>query len=93
MKPVMGSSPMVISSRPSSVLTAPLSMFFDAMDTTIVRPKMASAKYSGGPNASAALASGTEKAIRMKVPRMPPVQLAMSAVPSARPGSPRLVSA
>ncbi len=51
MKPVMGSSPMVIKRSPSTVLTAPLSMFFDAMDTTIVRPKMARAKYSGGPKA------------------------------------------
>ena len=83
---------MVFSSSPNRQVTSAFCQFLPPRVATVVRPMMHSAKYSLGQNLSAALESGTEKNIRMKMLISPPKTEAQRETPIASPARPFLSS-
>ena len=90
LSPVSGSSPTVATARPMTSATAPLTtarpdkLMVNASDITI------SAKYSGGPNDSATLASNGAKNVRPDEAEGPGHERRDCSNPQRRPGSPLL---
>ena len=88
LSPVSGSSPIVATARPMTSATAPLTtarpdkLMVNASDITI------SAKYSGGPNDSATLASNGAKNVNPTRLRVPATNDEIAAIPSAVPALP-----
>ena len=70
--PSSGSIPMVPMSMPRNPEMYPLTIIFSLSEAMMVIPKMASTKYSGGPNISDTRASGGAKSCSTITPRMPP---------------------
>src|SRR5262245_23610600 len=66
--PRIESIPIKLIAIPSAPIANPLMVELSAATETTVRPRMASAKYSAGLNASAAFATGPEANIRMSTP-------------------------
>ena len=79
--------PMVPSSRPATPAARPLSTE-PPTAASAVRPSSTSMQYSGGPKASATLASGGASSIRPSVPKVPAMNEPMAAMPSATPARP-----
>ena len=85
--PFCGSMPMVPRSSPATPVTRPLRRE-EPTAASAVSPSTTSAKYSGGPKASAALASAGASSIRPIVPRVPAMNEPIAAMPSAGPARP-----
>ncbi len=82
------SVPMPAIHRPTSIASSALIMERPASSTTIARPSAISAKYSGELNDKANLASGGATSISASTPKVPAMNEAMAAMPSAAPARP-----
>ena len=87
--PRTGSSPIMASSRPSTVISRAAIMLRPAspIDEAEARPP-SGAKNSAGPNFSASVASGMATTTSAMVASVPPTNEPMAAMPSAEPARP-----
>ena len=88
MYPSIGSVPTSATSSPRQPEISPLSRLPDVSVTMLDRPRIASRKYSGGPNSSATRARGGATNSSASVEMMPPQKLATVATAMALPPSP-----
>ncbi len=93
MSPVTGSRPMVARNRPTQAEIRPLIRWPEESEATMVRPKTATAKYSGALKDMAARASSGATETRASALKMPPMKEAMVAISRALRDSPRAVRA
>ena len=87
--PEIGSKPIDAISSPKKAAIMPLINERPEIETMTDRPKIASAKYSTGPNSSAKPDTTGEAKVMIRAPTMPPKNEANSAMDMARPASPR----
>ena len=85
--PVCGSMPIVPRRSPATPVASPFRID-EPTAASAVRPSTTRAKYSGGPKASAARASGGASSMRPRVPSVPAMKEPMAAMPSADAGAP-----
>ena len=82
---------MKASCRPRPAIASPLSMEFPASAASVVRPQIASIRYSGGPSASAALRISGMSRTSTKMPTVEPSAEEDAAQPIAVRAWPALV--
>ena len=70
--PVCGLMPMQLNKRPTAMARIFFTTFFPAMPITVLMPRMASMKYSGGPNFKACFARNGDRNSRTIALLMPP---------------------
>ncbi len=83
------SVPMLASHSPSSIDSSALISDEPASSTTSERPRHIRAKYSGAENDSAKAATGGAIRVRAITPKVPAMNEAIAAMPSAGPARPR----
>ena len=88
--PVRGFWPMRDESRPMEVAIIPFRRARPERLMTRLKPMNIRAKYSGGPNASATLASRGAKKVSPTSPRVPATKEEMAEIPRAAPARPCL---
>ena len=82
------SVPIEVSHSPSSIAKRPLISEGPDSSTTSARPRHISAKYSGELNDSAKTATGGAMRLSAITPKVPAMNEAMAAMPSAAPARP-----